>query len=384
MAKLNDYVQETVTTRSMTYKKEFTWEIENFEDWWSSREITKSERLESGNSTWEEELQSEIPKDWSKSSTSPTMKFEVEGIQHEFKFAILKYDSFDRFDEEHALMMGISLYYIGPLESIIFKPLFYLRNSGTEFGNPLKAKKLKKEEYSDCRVFSNHSLMSNISNVLEEGRFLVMCLAQINILDEFSETRHLENNVLSKKTWNQYLLEDFDFSSTTSKLDQFSDFEIICEDELESGDKYKRRFRCHKIILVLGSKYYRTMLLGNFKENQGATTVTDVSSDTMANILQYLYTGEVKKCEMDVKLLLAADKYEMEHLHSVCELELGTRLTIETASEIAHVADACGSEIFKTYVYGFVRKHWKQMNSSDQAEWIRNNPTLLAELLDRS
>jgi hypothetical protein len=179
MAKLNDYVQETVTTRSMTYKKEFTWEIENFEDWWSSREITKSERLEFGNSTWEEELQSEIPKDWSKSSTSPAMKFEVEGIQHEFKFAILKYDSFDRFDEEHALMMGISLYYIGPLESIIFKPLFYLRNSGTEFGNPLKAKKFKKGEYSDCRVFSNHSLMSNISNVLEEGRFLVMCLAQI-------------------------------------------------------------------------------------------------------------------------------------------------------------------------------------------------------------
>ena len=385
MAALNNYIRETVTTRSVTYKKEFTWQIENFEDWWSSREITKPERQESGSSTFEEDdLQLEIPKDWSKCSGSPTMTFEVEGIQHEFKLAILKYDCFDRFDEEHNLMMGISMNYIGPLESIIFKPLFSLHDSGTEFGYSLKAKKLKKGGYTECRVFSNHSLMTNISNILEEGRFLVMCLAQINILSEFSETRNLENNVRSKKTWNQYLLEAFDFSSATSELEQFSDFEIICEDVLESGDKYERRFRCHKLILLLGSKYYRKMLLGNFKENQGTTTVTDVSSDTMAKILQYLYTGEVKKCEIDAKLLLAADKYEMEHLHSVCELEIGTRLTFETASEIARVADACGSEIFKTYVYNFVRKHWKQMNFSDQAEWIRNNPTVLAELLDRS
>ena len=73
----------------------------------------------------------------------------------------------------------------------------------------------------------------------------------------------------------------------------------------------------------------RKMLLGNFKENQGTTTVTDISGYTMAKILQYLYTGQVKKCDIDVKLLLAADKYEMEHLHAVCELEIGTKMTIE-------------------------------------------------------
>ena len=387
MAALSCHVQETVTTRSVVYKKEFRWEIEKFEDWWSSREITKSERLDNDNVilVLEEELQYEIPRDRSKSSTSPVITFEVEGIEHQFKFAILKYDYFDRYDEDHSLMMSISLYYVGPLESIIFKPLFYLRNGGTDIGNPLKAKQLKKGQYSDSKIFSSNNLMSNLESVLEDGRFLVSCLAQINILHEFSQIRSLENQVLSKKTWNQYLLEDFDFSFTTSMLDQFSDFEIICEDELESGDKYEKKFRCHKLVLVLGSKYYKKMLLGNFKEKQDkSTTVTDVSSHTMAKVLQYLYTGQVNNSEIDTKLLLAADKYELEHLQAVCELELGRKITIGTASEIVLVADACGSQIFKRYVYDFVWKYWKHMDSSDQAELLNRNPETLAELLNRS
>ena len=385
MATLTNHEQETVTTRSVVYKKEFGWEIENFEDWWSSREVAKSERLENDNSILEDDLQMEIPRDRSKSSTSPIIKFQVEGIEHQFKLAILKYDYFDRYDEDHSLMMSISLYYVGPLESIIVKPLFYLRNGGTEFGNPLKAKQLKKGQYSDSRVFSSDNLMSNLKSVLEDGRFLVTCLAQINILHEFSEIRNLENHVLSMKTWNHYLLEDFDFSLTTSVLDQFSDFEIICQDELESGAKYEKRFRCHKLVLVLGSKYYKKMLLGNFKEKQDkSTTVTDVSSETMAKVLQYLYTGQVNNSEIDTKLLLAADKYELEHLQALCELELGRKIMTGTASEIAHVADACGSQIFKRYVYDFIWKYWKQMDSSDQAELLRRNPATLAELLNRS
>ena len=84
METLIEVGNETVETRTICYKKEFDWQIDSFEDWWSSREIHESERIGSDESTEEEELENEIPKDWSKSTLSPIMKFEVEGIQHEF------------------------------------------------------------------------------------------------------------------------------------------------------------------------------------------------------------------------------------------------------------------------------------------------------------
>ena len=43
MSSINDVIRETVYTNSVCYKKELKWEIENFKDWWSSREIEKSQ-----------------------------------------------------------------------------------------------------------------------------------------------------------------------------------------------------------------------------------------------------------------------------------------------------------------------------------------------------
>ena len=147
--------KETVETRSVAYKKEFEWKIENFEDWWSSRELAQSERMENDNSTGEddeEDLQIEEPKDWSKSTYSPILTFEVEGTQHEFMLAILKYDSYDVFDKDHNEMMGISLYYNGPLESVILKPTFLIQENATDVQYPLKAKKLKKNTANFVKV----------------------------------------------------------------------------------------------------------------------------------------------------------------------------------------------------------------------------------------
>ena len=77
--------------KSVSYRKELTWEISEFEDWWSSRDLAPSERSERAFTTWEEELQNEIPSNWSQASKSPIIEFEVDGIKHEFNLAILKY-----------------------------------------------------------------------------------------------------------------------------------------------------------------------------------------------------------------------------------------------------------------------------------------------------
>ena len=90
-----NYITETVITNSTSYEKEFAWKIENFVDWWSSREVAASNRNE--NTTEMEEMMDEEPTDWDKSSCSPMMTFQIEGIKHEFKMALLKYDNWDRY-----------------------------------------------------------------------------------------------------------------------------------------------------------------------------------------------------------------------------------------------------------------------------------------------
>ena len=375
---------ETVETRTISYKKELKWKIDNFEDWWSSREIAESERMGSDELTEQEELQNEIPKDWSKSTLSPIMQFEVEGVKHEFMLSILKYDSYDRFDQDHNEMMGISLYYNGPSKSIILKPTFSIDENETEVHNTLQAKMLQKHTYSECRTYSSYNLIDNKDLAFPENQLNIICGLKINVFKEFPNVRSLEKNVLSKKTWNQSLLEQFNFNSISSNWDKFSDFEIICLERNENGDNNEKIFRVHKIVLSLGSKYYKRMFYGNYTENNGSTKVTDISSVTMAKLLQYIYSGDVNKSDIDADLLLAADKYEIEHLQALCELELGHQISVENASQLSLIANICGSQVFKNHVYSFVREQWNKISKLKESEMLRKHPEILWEILDRS
>ena len=378
------HMKINIITRAICYKKELAWKIENFEDWLSSREQAQSERMQSENSTEEEELLQEVPKDWNKSTLSPIIKFEIEGIQHEFMIAVLKYDSYDRFDKDHNDMMGISLYYNSPSKSIIIKPLFSIQEDDYEVQNPLQAKICENGSFSESRIFSCYNLLANKDVLFPENNLHVRCLVQVNVLKDFPSGRNLERNVLSKKTWNQSLLDDFDFKSKTSDWDKFSDFDIICVEKSENGDTNEKIFRCHKLVLSLGSRYYKRMLSGNYREIDGTARVTDIPIDTMTKLIQYIYSGEINKKEIDVNLLLAADKYEILHLKSLCELELGQRITIENACRMSIVAKMCGSKVFKDHVYSFVREHWPMIIGTKDSEMLQRNPEVLWEILDGS
>ena len=124
-----DEIKEGGQTTTVSYSKEFMWEIENFVDWWSSRPVAESSRCDS--TTWEEEINVEQPKRWEQASGSPFFTFEINGVNHQFRIDVLKFDSWDRFDDDHNQMMGISLFYAGPWESIPVKPLFFIKEKGT-------------------------------------------------------------------------------------------------------------------------------------------------------------------------------------------------------------------------------------------------------------
>ena len=178
------------------------------------------------------------------------------------------------------------------------------------------------------------------------------------------------------------LIKKINFSEKGGDFEQFSDFEIICVEKENNGEELKTHFRCHKLVLWLGSPYFKHMFSSNFVENQGTSIVTDISCRTMSTLLNYIYSGQLSKSKLDIDLLYASDKYQIEPLQTLCELELGANITIATTPNLALAAYHCGSTKFKDHVFRFLRKHWKNIKCIDELNIIRNNLNLLSEVLD--
>ena len=102
----------------------------------------------------------------------------------------------------------------------------------------------------------------------------------------------------STKTWNQCLSDRFN-SPLRQTHEQYSDFELVCVKKAENGEQSERRFFCHKVVLSLNSQYYEKMFSGSYSEHVCySVSVTDVSGDTMAKILKYIYTGMLPPSEI--------------------------------------------------------------------------------------
>ena len=107
-----DAVSERKEKIIISYSKQFVWEIENFAEWWPSRPVAESFR--SNTTTWEVEVGVGQPKSWEQALGSPFFTFDINGDSHQFRMDVLRFDSWDRFDDEHNQVMGISLFYAGP------------------------------------------------------------------------------------------------------------------------------------------------------------------------------------------------------------------------------------------------------------------------------
>ena len=125
------------------------------------------------------------------------------------------------------------------------------------------------------------------------------------------------------------------------------------------------------------------MFSSNFTESQGNTVVTDVSGNTMDKILQYIYSGELHKGEIDIEVLYAADKYQLDHLKAICELELGKTITVETAPKLAIAANMCSTNAFKHHVYRFIGNNWDEIKPGTGGELIAKNAEVLSDIMDR-
>ncbi|XP_046444546.1 TD and POZ domain-containing protein 2-like [Daphnia pulex] len=90
----------------------------------------------------------------------------------------------------------------------------------------------------------------------------------------------------------------------------FTDFEF------HLGD---RVFPAHKGIVAARSSVFAAMFKADMVESRTQKVVIeDIEPSIFEEFLYFLYTGQLKRSAADIKLLMAADKYNVETLKSLC------------------------------------------------------------------
>ena len=98
-------------------------------------------------------------------------------------------------------------------------------------------------------------------------------------------------------------------------------------------------FKVHKAVLGARSEVFRTMFLSGLKESvESEVVITDVSEETLQEVLHYLYTGKMSGKDFSIhSLCYAVEKYQLATLMDLICQEIKCRKAEMQAGEVAEV-----------------------------------------------
>ena len=123
--------------------------------------------------------------------------------------------------------------------------------------------------------------------------------------------------------------------------DYLSDVVIECK-----GKQYP----AHRFLLSCRSSVFNRMFRVRMKEvNEGRVVIEDMEPEVLEELLQFMYSGQVsaKVGDICVELFQAADKYDIEPLKVICELEMTKKVTPENALEMFMAAEVHDAKLLK-------------------------------------
>jgi len=100
--------------------------------------------------------------------------------------------------------------------------------------------------------------------------------------------------------------------------------------------------KAHKAILITRSKYYSGMFQSKLMEDTSSKIeVTDADPKVFRGMLEFLYSGLPPKQLNDIALdlFVTADKYGIEELRDICELNLRARLSVDNVVDALLLAE---------------------------------------------
>ncbi|CAN0909864.1 BTB/POZ domain-containing protein At3g56230 [Linum grandiflorum] len=178
---------------------------------------------------------------------------------------------------------------------------------------------------------------------------------------------------------------------STQKVDFLSNLvdlfrsQLLTDIQLKPGDD-SPSIPAHKAILAARSEIFKTMLdAESWKPPENDTiTLPELTRDELESLLEFLYSGTLPphKLEKHVySLTLAADKYEIPYLLTICQRHMLTSLSPSTALDVLEISDAVSSPTLKeAAVRCAVRKMEEVAYSEKYEAFVARNPGLAVEV----
>jgi len=155
-----------------------------------------------------------------------------------------------------------------------------------------------------------------------------------------------------------------------------ADLSSLLKEGLYSDFKLKvdgKEFEVHMSILSARSPVFKAMFQHKMRESkEKKVDISDLSADTVRQMLQHIYTGEVSTLEQSAESLLeAADKYDLASLKSACEETLRSKLEVKNAARLLMLADKHHADQLKADCMHFFAAHSKEVQESEGWDAIK-------------
>ena len=204
----------------------------------------------------------------------------------------------------------------------------------------LNTEQLRDRSSSRTHTFTNESSveMLNIKwTDFEENSATLMPNGNLTIVCDLTLLGSVSNSSVDIKEKEPTLRKSLEILS--KDLNEVYQSKAMSDVQIKCGDK---TFDAHQLILAARSPVFSRMLLSEMKEKtSGVVNLKDTNPDVVSELLDFIYTGnccindEEPDPEVVCGLLMAADKYEMEHLKEMCQYTLSSSLTVENSVQVS-------------------------------------------------
>lgn len=160
-------------------------------------------------------------------------------------------------------------------------------------------------------------------------------------------------------------------SDMMKTMNEFREANVLCDATICVGGK---TFNAHRTVLAASSPYFKALFASTLNSPTSLETadvkpvvLTDIESDYMENILQYIYTGEIELNQDNIKDIIAAANYLLvTPLKERCTAFLQKMLSPRNCLGIETTASQFDCELLKSTATSFVRDNFITVSATEE------------------
>ncbi|XP_073814368.1 speckle-type POZ protein-like [Musca autumnalis] len=193
--------------------------------------------------------------------------------------------------------------------------------------------------------------------------------------DEFNEETDHDIKVDIKPLYNTVVCLSIkeDFANIFASK-EFSDVALVAQDGIE--------LKAHKLMLCARSQVFAAMFRSNFEESKtNRIRIDDMDAEVIEEMLKFLYTGGDISEKFAEQLFIAANKYSLLDLQTMCENTLINTIKIATVADILLLADRYTNERLKTKATQVILSNFKTVTETESWKKLCQTDHDLSRLL---